>query len=198
MRAGSQGPSAGFGEAEAGDPAGAGELHLLVVRAGRIDSIRRVLERYGFQVEALGGARSGMLLADLPAAGKILRVGSLVVDVERREVRVDERSVDCTPTEFALLARLAAHPGQVLSRAQLLEHVHGAAHFGTERTVDSHIRNLRRKLRARSGADVAASSAPTVVPSIVTVFGIGYKISGASGRARSVRLVGWSAEDRTG
>jgi DNA-binding response OmpR family regulator len=96
--------------------------------------------------------------------------GRLSIDIERREVRVDGQIVGLSALEFDLLSALAAKPGQVLSRRQLLERVWGFDYFGDERVVDVHIRNLRRALR--DDAD-----APTW---IATVRGVGYKLVEAS------------------
>ncbi|MDP2300053.1 MAG: winged helix-turn-helix domain-containing protein, partial [Actinomycetota bacterium] len=71
-----------------------------------------------------------------------------------------------TRTEFDLLAAMAAHPGRVYSRLQLLEAGTGDAFDGYERTIDAHVKNIRRKL----GED------PKTPRYIQTVFGIGYKV----------------------
>ncbi|MCE5203108.1 MAG: response regulator transcription factor [Coriobacteriales bacterium] len=96
----------------------------------------------------------------------VMRVGDLVVDTERREVTVAGEVVDLTRTEFEILATMAAHPGRVYSRLQLLEAVSGDAFEGYERTIDAHVKNLRKKL----GDDPRH---PTYVR---TVFGVGYKV----------------------
>jgi DNA-binding response OmpR family regulator len=84
--------------------------------------------------------------AHLPAEQPV-RVGDLVVDSERRQVVLDDRPVMLTPTEFDLLLCLARRPGVVLRRDQLLAEVWGYRDAGGSRTVDSHVRALRRKLR---------------------------------------------------
>ena len=61
-------------------------------------------------------------------------------------VEVDGRPVDLTPTEFQLLATLAARPGRIFTRSQLLDAVHGVAFESYERAIDTHIKNIRRKL----------------------------------------------------
>lgn len=96
-----------------------------------------------------------------------ITVGPLRIDPVRHEVFVAGRAVDCTPVEFELLHGLATRPGQVLTRRQLLEQVHGGADYLTERTVDSHIMNLRKKVEA----DVRRPEL------IVTVYGVGYKLA---------------------
>jgi DNA-binding response OmpR family regulator len=108
------------------------------------------------------------------ASGSIT-VGPLRIDPDRHEVSVAGRAVDCTPVEFELLHRLATRPGQVLTRRQLLEQVHGGADFLTERTVDSHIMNLRKKVEPDARR-------PQL---IVTVYGVGYKLADGFGNASS-------------
>lgn len=100
------------------------------------------------------------------AAGEVIRVGDLAIDVGRREVTVDGKPVELTRTEFELLATMAAHPGRVYSRLQLLEAVSGDAFEGYERTIDAHVKNIRRKI----GDD------PKEPRYIRTVFGVGYKV----------------------
>jgi DNA-binding response OmpR family regulator len=73
-------------------------------------------------------------------------VGDVVVDTSRREVTVGDRAVELTATEFDLLVELARQPGRVFTRAQLLGAVHGVVVESYERTVDAHIKNVRRKL----------------------------------------------------
>lgn len=103
---------------------------------------------------------------DAPSAPAPLRVGPLVIDQDRHEVALDGRLVDCTPAEFRLLEVLAATPGRVYSRTQLLDYLHGMARFITERTIDGHIKNLRKKLEANPGQ-------PQL---LITVYGFGYKL----------------------
>lgn len=73
-------------------------------------------------------------------------VGDVVVDSGRREVTVGDRVVELTATEFDLLAELAGQPGRVFTRAQLLGAIHGVVVESYERTVDAHVKNIRRKL----------------------------------------------------
>jgi len=75
---------------------------------------------------------------------------------------------DLTRTEFDILAMLAAHPGRVYTRLQLLEAASGDAFDGYERTIDAHVKNIRRKLDDRS-------KEPRYIR---TVFGVGYKLEG--------------------
>ena len=74
------------------------------------------------------------------------QVGDVTVDTSRREVTVGDRAVELTATEFDLLAELARRPGRVFTRAQLLGTIHGVVVESYERTVDVHVRNIRRKL----------------------------------------------------
>ena len=73
-------------------------------------------------------------------------VGDVVIDTGRRQVTMGDRAVDLTATEFDLLVQLAREPGRVFTRAQLLGAIHGVAVEAYERTVDAHIKNIRRKL----------------------------------------------------
>ncbi len=95
----------------------------------------------------------------------VLRAGPLEVDLERHQVTLGGQGIHLTPNEFDLLAVLAAHPGQTLSREQLLDDVHGMSFSGIDRSVDSHIKNLRRKLEA----------GPARPHFIETVYGLGYR-----------------------
>ncbi|WP_040689607.1 response regulator transcription factor [Nocardiopsis lucentensis] len=101
---------------------------------------------------------------------RVMRAGPLAVDPDRHTVQLRGVPVDCTPAEFQLLEALAAQPGRVFSRAQLLEHIHGVSRFITERTIDVHVMNLRRKLEANHRR-------PTL---LITVYGVGYKLNGAA------------------
>jgi two-component system alkaline phosphatase synthesis response regulator PhoP len=94
-----------------------------------------------------------------------IRHGDLLVDSGRREVRVGDDEIQLAPKEFDLLWELLDHRGLVLTRDQLLERVWGYTFAGDTRTVDVHVRQLRRKL---------ADASP-----IVTVWGVGYKVAPA-------------------
>jgi DNA-binding response OmpR family regulator len=95
----------------------------------------------------------------------VLRHGDLVIDSGRREVKVGEQEIQLAPKEFDLLWELLDHRGLVLTRDQLLERVWGYTFAGDTRTVDVHVRQLRRKLGEASP--------------IVTVWGVGYKVGPA-------------------
>ncbi|MBA2253966.1 MAG: response regulator transcription factor, partial [Chloroflexi bacterium] len=101
------------------------------------------------------------------AAGGMIRAGEVELDVEKMQVTVAGRRVELTPTEFQILAALARQPGRILTRAQLLDVVHGQAFESYERAIDAHVKNLRRKLEPEPGA-------PRFV---LTVFGVGYRFA---------------------
>lgn len=107
-------------------------------------------------------------VSDEPA--DVLRVDGLVIDPSGRSVELDGEPVALTRTEFDLLATLAAHPGRVYSRMQLMEAGQGVAYEGYERTIDAHVKNLRRKL----------DEDPKDPRFIQTVFGVGYKLEARS------------------
>jgi DNA-binding response OmpR family regulator len=90
--------------------------------------------------------------------------GRLSIDEPRHEAWLDGRPLDLTPTEWGLLAAVAAAPERVFSRYELVNRIRGYEYAGYERTIDSHVKNLRRKLGA-SGADV-----------METVLGVGYRL----------------------
>ena len=77
---------------------------------------------------------------------KAIRLGDLLIDVDRHEVSIKERPISLTSTEFKLLVELASKRGRVLTRQSLLERVWGYTYEGYDRTVDTHIRRLREKL----------------------------------------------------
>ncbi|MFN2201916.1 MAG: response regulator [Caldilineaceae bacterium] len=101
---------------------------------------------------------------DVMHAG-VLRARDLEIDLEGHRVSRDGQLIKLTRIEFNLLAALARHPGQSISRSQLLEQVHGTAEGGYDRSIDAHVKNLRRKI----GDD------PADPRYIHTVYGIGYQ-----------------------
>ena len=101
----------------------------------------------------------------MAAKPKKIEYPDLSIDLERHEVRAVGKLVELTPTEFDLLKVLAESPGRVYSRMQLLDKVQGEAYEGYERTIDSHIKNLRKKVEIN----------PDQPKYILTVRGIGYK-----------------------
>jgi len=104
-----------------------------------------------------------------PGAGEeAITLGNLVIDQARHEVRRQDEVIAITPTEFELLWALASNRGRVLSRLQLMEKALGDSYEGYERTIDAHIKNLRRKIELD----------PTHPRYVQTVFGVGYKVEG--------------------
>ena len=97
----------------------------------------------------------------------MLRAGALEIDLNGHRATLDGEPLHLTRIEFKLLAFLAQHPGQAFSRQRLLEHLHGHTHDGFDRSVDAHVKNLRRKIEP----DL---SEPTY---ILTVYGIGYRFN---------------------
>lgn len=122
--------------------------------------LRRTYGAYGQKAEA--------------APSTVIQTGTLKLDQDRHEVqRYDAgtdkwETIELTPIEFSLLEVLMKSPGRVFNRLQLMENSHGFAFDGYERTIDAHIRNLRRKIEP-----------DTKNPRyILTVYGIGYKFGG--------------------
>jgi DNA-binding response OmpR family regulator len=102
-----------------------------------------------------------------PEAGETIRAGDVTLDVPRMRAEVAGTSVELTPTEFQLLATLAARPGRIFTRAQLLDAVRGVAFETYERAIDSHVKNLRRKLEPD----------PRRPRYVLTVYGVGYRFA---------------------
>jgi DNA-binding response OmpR family regulator len=100
-----------------------------------------------------------------------VRAGGVTVDPVRHEVRCDGTPVECTPAEFEILLAMAGEPERVFSRRQLLEVTRGTDRASTERAVDVHVMNLRRKIEED----------PRRPTRLLTVFGVGYKLSGGRG-----------------
>ena len=113
--------------------------------------VQAVLRRAGARVKADGGSP--------------ISIGDLEVDVWRRETRLRGERVPLTPTEFRLLEALAQAPARTFTRDELVARVFGPDYDGLDRTVDSHVTNLRRKLAARDGRRYVA-----------TVHGLGYRL----------------------
>jgi DNA-binding response OmpR family regulator len=102
-----------------------------------------------------------------PELPPVLHAGSLVLDRTIHAVTVSGRPVDLTPTEFGILEVLMTTPGRVFSRAELLETVQGIAFEAYERTVDVHVKNLRRKIEPD----------PAHPRYVLTVRGVGYRLA---------------------
>jgi|SRR5436309_3032082 len=101
------------------------------------------------------------------AVAEVIRAGDLTLDLPRMRTELAGRSIDLTPTEFALLAALARQPGRIFTRSQLLDAVHGVAFESYERAIDTHIKNIRRKLEPDPRRPVH----------VLTVYGVGYRFA---------------------
>lgn len=100
----------------------------------------------------------------------ILEIGGLSLDSVKHLVKRDGVAIELTPIEFSLLECFMKHPNQVFNRLQLMESSHGFAFDGYERTIDAHIKNLRRKIEPNS----------KIPRYILTIYGIGYKMGDGS------------------
>lgn len=99
---------------------------------------------------------------------RILQLAGLMMDLDRREVLLQGQPVDLTATEFNLLKTLMENPGYAFTRSELIELALGYEYEGSERTLDSHMRNLRRKIEPE----------PDQHTYIQTVYGVGYRLVG--------------------
>jgi two-component system alkaline phosphatase synthesis response regulator PhoP len=99
---------------------------------------------------------------------RVLQVDRLKLDPDLHQLKIDDQIVELTRTEFKLLQALMRYPGHTLSRDELLEKVMGHTYKGLGRTLDTHIRNLRRKIEPD----------PDDPTYIQTVYGVGYRFAG--------------------
>ena len=97
-----------------------------------------------------------------------VRMGDVTMDLEQYQVTKGGQPLELTPTEFKMLELLAANPGRVFSRLQIVEQTQGYSFEGYERTVDAHIKNLRRKIEDNPKEPIY----------IQTVYGVGYRMAG--------------------
>jgi DNA-binding response OmpR family regulator len=102
-----------------------------------------------------------------PEKSDIIRAGDVELDIPRMRTVVAGRTVDLTPTEFQLLATLARRPGRIFTRGQLLDEVRGVTFESYERAIDTHIKNLRRKIEPD----------PRQPRYLLTVYGVGYRFA---------------------
>jgi two-component system alkaline phosphatase synthesis response regulator PhoP len=119
---------------------------------------REVVARVRAVLRRVGGDR---------APGRLLRFGALRIDLDAHRVEVAGERLHLTPTEFSLLQTLAEQPGHALTRMELIEQSLGYHYEGMDRSVDTHVKNLRRKL---DEAGVGGAL-------IETVFGVGYRLA---------------------
>lgn len=104
-----------------------------------------------------------------PSGVETLRVLDITLDVPKMRVERAGEPIDLTGAEFTLLETMMRQPGRIYTRAQLLEALHGVAFESYERAVDTHIKNLRRKLEAD----------PRQPRYLLTVYGVGYRFADA-------------------
>ncbi|MGE5173830.1 MAG: response regulator transcription factor [Betaproteobacteria bacterium] len=129
-------------------------------------SIRELLAR----VKALFRRVEALKAEALPGSQDLIRADSLVIDVEKRKVLLNDKEVLLTAKEFDLLLQFARHPGRVYTRMELLNLVWGYGYEGYEHTVNSHINRLRAKIEKN----------PSEPRYILSVRGVGYKFSDAA------------------
>ncbi len=117
--------------------------------------------------EMVARVRAVLRRAQGDSSAEVIRAGILTLDRNRFIVLINEKEISLTPTEFEILATLASQPGRIFSRSQLLLAVRGVTFESYERAIDSHIRNLRKKLDF-DGIGIEW---------IVTIHGVGYKFN---------------------
>jgi len=117
--------------------------------------------------ELMARIRAVLRRVETTAAGEVLRVADLVIDLGTRTVERAGRTIDLTPTELALLAALARHPGRVFTRGELIDRALGDDFDGSDRAIDAHVKNLRRSLEPD----------PRNPRYVETVFGVGYRLA---------------------
>ena len=127
-------------------------------------SPRELVARVRAVLRRADGARAS-------TADEVVRAGDLTLDVARMRADVAGRTIDLTATEFTLLLTLARQAGRIFTRSQLLDAVHGVAFESYERAIDTHIKNIRRKLEPD----------PRRPTHILTVYGVGYRFADERG-----------------
>jgi two-component system alkaline phosphatase synthesis response regulator PhoP len=125
-------------------------------------SPRELVARVRAVLRRTSGSAAGRDASTAP-----LQAGDLTIDPDKRAVVRNGQTIDLTTTEFDLLFLLARTPGRVFSRMELLERVQGAAYEGYERTIDVHVKNLRKKIEPD----------PRHPRYILTVYGAGYRFA---------------------
>ena len=119
--------------------------------------------------ELVARVRALLRRVESSSVDEVHRVGDVVVDVPKMRVVVKGDEIELTPTEFQLVATLAAQPGRVFTRGQLLDALHGVGFESYERAIDAHVKNIRRKF----------GSQPRQPQYVLTVHGVGYKFADA-------------------
>lgn len=122
--------------------------------------------------ELMARIRTVLRRGGRPAPGRrgdpVVRAAGITVDPERHTVVCDGSPVDCTPGEYEILLAMVGEPERVFTRRQLLHSTRGIDRASTERAIDVHIMNLRKKIEAD----------PRRPARLLTVFGVGYKLKG--------------------
>ncbi len=142
------------------------EDKLLGLRVGADDYLVKPFERRELLARLKALLRRAGAATSRPTRerAEVLKVGELELDPESRRVTIGKASVELTKSEFELLALLLSHPDRVFHRGYLLERLRGEDYAGTERSIDSAIVRLRRKL-GKFGSRIE------------TVFGVGYRFA---------------------
>ena len=117
--------------------------------------------------ELVARVRAVLRRSESQTTEEVILLGGIEIDTARMRVKVDKRQVDLTATEFQLLTTLARSPGRVYTRAQLLDSIHGVAFEAYERAIDTHVRNIRRKIEP----------VPESPRYVQTVHGVGYRFA---------------------
>jgi DNA-binding response OmpR family regulator len=119
--------------------------------------------------ELVARVRAVLRRATAAPAGDLLHIGDVTLDTSRMSVTRADTPVELTPTEFQLLAKLAQHPGRVFTREQLLDAIGGDETEAFDRSIDAHVKNIRRKVEHD----------PKRPRYVLTVYGVGYKSADA-------------------
>jgi two-component system, OmpR family, alkaline phosphatase synthesis response regulator PhoP len=120
--------------------------------------------------ELVARVKAVLRRSDVTASrGDVFTVSDLTLDVPKLRLTRGLDAIELTPTEFQLLATLARQPGRVFTRAQLLDAIHGLEVDAFERAIDTHIKNIRRKIEPDTRNPVY----------VLTVYGIGYRFADA-------------------
>ena len=132
-------------------------------------SMRELIARVKAMLRRVRIIREELSSTQIEGADRLIyEFGNLIIDVGRREIRIESKVINLKPKEYELLFHLAKHKNQVLSRDQILEKVWGWDYVGDSRTVDVHVRWLREKIEKD----------PAKPERIITVRGAGYRFEG--------------------
>ena len=116
--------------------------------------------------EVVARVKATLRRVEMTVAGPAAGYRGLVVDDEKFSASIEGQALDLTPVEFRLLAMLASQPGRVFSRDQLMNSIYLDGRVVSDRTVDSHVKNLRQKMQELVGSDDLIRS----------IYGVGYKL----------------------